>query len=185
MDHCNTYRADVRAMRDVLERERCAGGPLPTVYCNLGHLDYVWLDLHAQSYFDWWQAGGFMFRRDMAVEGQRRACMAGPFELERYRKREKQLTAGDKEVAARFFHTDFERGPLREADLARLCAEPGLDYVLLEQRFEGLHLAQSGRLYLYRCSQVRTALGLPDPLAATRLIASCPDVPRPLAGFRH
>jgi hypothetical protein len=163
-EHCTRYRADLRRMRAQLHAGRDPSAPLPTVYCNLGCLDYVWLDLHSKSYFDWWQAGGFMFRREMAVEGQRRACLVAPFEVERYRKHELDMSEGEKESVGRFLKTDFGKTRLAAQDLARLCQEPNLDYVLLEQRFEGLYTAQHGRLFLYPCKEVRTALGLPHPV---------------------
>lgn len=165
-EHCTRYRADLHRMRARLHAERDPSAPLPTVYCNLGCLDYVWIDLHSKSYFDWWQAGGFMFRREMALEGQRRACLVAPFEVERFRKHELEMSAGEKESVGRFFKTDFRKARLTAQDLARLCQEPGLDYVLLEQRFDGLYTAHHGRLFLYPCKEVRTALGLPHPLTA-------------------
>jgi hypothetical protein len=169
-EHCTRYRADLGAMRAELERLHPDPG-LVTVYSNLGCLDYVWLDLHAKSYFDWWQAGNYMFRREMAIEGQRRACLVGPFELDRYRRIEHQLTEGGKEGVERFFNLHFNRGPSTKKDLAALCREPNLDYILLDQPFEGLYVAHSGRLYLYQCKQVRAALGLADPVQAPIALA--------------
>ena len=84
----------------MLHGQRSPSQPLPTVYCNLGCLDYVWLDLHSKSYFDWWQAGNFMFRREMAMEGRRRAALVGPCEIAHYRKFEDQLSPGYKDVVA-------------------------------------------------------------------------------------
>ncbi len=165
-EHCARYRADLGRMRAELDAERDPAAPLPTVYCNLGCLDYVWLDLRSKSYFDWWQAGGFMFRREMALEGQRRACLVAAFEVERFRKYENDMSDGEKESVGRFFKTDFGKTHLTQRDLARLCQEPNLDYVLIEQRFEGLYAARHGRLFLYPCQQVRTALGLPSPIRA-------------------
>lgn len=165
-EHCTRYRGDLHRVRADLQAEGGPAAALPTVYCNLGCLDYVWLELHAKSYFDWWQAGGFMFRRDMAVEGQRRACLVAAFEVERFRKFEKEMTEGDKESVGRFFNTDFDKSHLTVQELGRLCQEPGLDYVLIEQRFGGLFMAQHGKLFLYRCKEVRTALGLPGPATA-------------------
>jgi hypothetical protein len=165
-EHCTRYRADLQRMRAELHAERDPAAQLPTVYCNLGCLDYVWLDLRSKSYFDWWQAGGFMFRREMALEGQRRACLVAAFEVERFRKNERDMSEGEKESVGRFFKTEFGKAHLSLQDLARLCQEPNLDYVVIEQRFEGLYTAQHGRLYLYPCQQVRTALGLPHPVTA-------------------
>jgi hypothetical protein len=156
-ERCTRYRADLRVVHEIIARDRPASQPLATVYCNLGCLDYVWLNLHSNSYFDWWQTGNYMFRREMAVEGQRRARLVGPFEIARYRKIEHQLTPGYKDGVARLFQTDFSRGPINQDDVARLCREPGLDYLVLEQKVEGVPAVQAGRLYLYSCNDVRLA----------------------------
>jgi hypothetical protein len=168
--HCTHYRADLRRIHEIVHRDhdRTSTGGLPTVYSNLGCLDYVWLDLHSKSYLDWWQAGNFMFRRQMAVEGRRRARLVGPFEIAHYRRLEHQMTQGQKDVIARFFQIDFERGPLSKDDLALLCQEPGLDYLVLDEHVEGVGAAQVGCLYIYSCQDVRASLGLPDKSATIR-----------------
>ncbi len=158
-EHCTRHRGDLRAVHALIHRDGAADR-LPTVYCNLGCLDYVWIDLRAQSYFDWWQAGNFMFRRDMALEGQRRARMVAPFELARFHKMKNQMSAGHKASVGRFFQTDFDRGPIRKDEVARLCQEPGLDYLVLDEQVDGLEAVAVGRLYVYSCSEVRVALRL-------------------------
>lgn len=170
-EHGTHFRADLKRVRAIIDETRDPSGRLPTVYSNLGCLDYVWIDLHAKSYFDWWQAGGFMFRKEMAAEGRRRAGLVAPFEVARFHKFDQELTNGDKELIGRFFQVEFDAVTLSTSDLGRLSQEPGLDYLLLEQRFDGLYAANHGRLFLYRCRDVRVAMGLPDPgatLARTR-----------------
>ena len=160
LERCTHYRGDLRTVHEMLHRNRAPTEPLPTVYCNLGCLDYVWLELHSKSYFDWWQAGNYMFRREMAMEGRRRARLVGPCEIAHYRRFEDQLPAGFKDLVARFFQTDFQRGPLEQDDLGRLCQEASLDYLVLDQYVEGLNAVQVGRLYVYSCQDVRATLGL-------------------------
>jgi hypothetical protein len=46
--------------------------------------------------------------------------------------------------------------PPTEQDLFRLCAEPGLDYVVLEHRFEGWYSASAGTVYIYDCRRIRS-----------------------------
>ena len=161
LERCTHYRVDLRTVHEMIHRDRAPTQPLPTVYCNLGCLDYVWLDLHSKSYFDWWQAGNFMYRREMAMEGRRRARLVGPCEIAHYRKFEDQIPVGFKELVARFFQTDFQRGPLEQDDLARLCQEPSLDCLVLDEQVDGLNAIQVGRLYVYTCKEVRAALQLP------------------------
>ena len=169
VERCTQYRGDLRMVHTLIHRDRGESQPLPTVYCNLGCLDYVWLDLHSKSYFDWWQAGNYMYRRDMAMEGKRRARLVAPFEIAHYRTIEDQLTPGYKAVVARFYETDFSRAPISTEDFARLCREPGLDYLVLEQHIEGLSAVQVGKLYLYSCQDVRTALRLPEVSSSDRV----------------
>jgi hypothetical protein len=40
-------------------------------------------------------------------------------------------------------------------DLFRLCREDDLDYVVLEQEFDGLYSASDGRYFIYDCRHVR------------------------------
>jgi hypothetical protein len=157
-EECTQYRGDLKRVHALLHRDGDPARPLPTVYCNLGCLDYVWLDLRAKSYLDWWQAGNYMFRREMALEGQRRARLVGPFEIARYRRYGEQLTPGFRSLIARFFDTDFDHPPLSRDDVARLCAEPGLDYLVLDQAVDGVDSVQVGRLHVFSCREVRTAL---------------------------
>ena len=93
------YRSDLAKLRTVIHEAREPGTPLPTVYCDLACLDYVWLDLKATCYFEWWQAGGYMFRREMAMEGRRRSKLVAPFAIERLRNISLELSDGDKELS--------------------------------------------------------------------------------------
>lgn len=160
-ERCTEYRADIQQARAVLTKSRDADAPLPTVYCNLACLDYVWIDLHAKSYFDWWQAGNYMFRREMAMEGKRRAALVGPAALAGYRRFEHQLSPGYKEAIGRFYQTDFDR-PLTRDDIIRLCCEPGLDYLVLDRPVDGVAAIQVGRLFVYVCADLRQAASRND-----------------------
>ena len=70
---------------------------------------------------------------------------------------------------ARFFEIDFHHGPLEKADIARVCREPGLDFLVLEQEVEGVPAVRVGRLYVYCCKDVRVVLRMPDPAAGNRV----------------
>jgi hypothetical protein len=160
------YGKDIRVIQEFL-RQRHAPA-MPTIYSCLGRLDLVWLDLHAKSYFDWWQMSGVMFQRQTAMEGQRRALVVGPFELDRFRR------AGDipeytREQVSRFFALDFDTAAPNLDNLKRLCEEDGIDFLLLTHEFPGLVTAATGRIYVYDCRQVRAALNLPSPAIAKTL----------------
>ena len=44
-------------------------------------------------------------------------------------------------------------------DLAQLCQERDLDFVVLRRRFGDLYAATNGSIYIYDCRQVQAALG--------------------------
>ena len=65
-------------------------------------------------------------------------------------------------LAAIYQHDLDSPGPT-VADLARLCAEPELDYAILKHEFPGLYAATNGRVYIYDCQQVRAKLKMSTP----------------------
>jgi hypothetical protein len=174
LDHCTRYRGDLRKAHELVHGDRDPSRPLPTVYSNLGCLDYVWLDLHSKSYFDWWQAGNYMFRREMAMEGRRRARLVAPLALERYRQMEGHLSQGHKDGVARFYEINFDRDPVGKDDLARVCREPGLDFLVLDVHIEGVNAVPAGSLYVYSCQEVRAALNLTVDSSAVRTASRRP-----------
>ncbi len=146
------YGKDMRFAQEFLKGRH--GAAVPTIYSCLGRLDLVWLDLHAKSYFDWWQMSGVMFDRQLALEAQRRALVVGPFELDRFR------VVGDvpeitRMQASRFFDLDFDNTHPDLGNLKRLSQENGVDYLLLTHEFPGLVTASNGRIFLYDCRDLR------------------------------
>src|SRR5207249_3889004 len=100
------HTRDIPAMlfaRDFIHHRHPEAGRRLTVYSQFGRVEYVWIELKANSYFDWWQAGGFIFRRQTAVEGQRRAHVVGPFEVERFREFEVFIDDDARRDIRRFF----------------------------------------------------------------------------------
>lgn len=153
------YGADVAFTRDFLARRQKGESSLPTVYSDWGRIDYVWVDLHTKSYFDWAQVVGVLFNRQTAAEGRRRAALVSRFEMQRLRKEAAFIPEPFKEALSRLFHDDFDGPPPTLDDIARLCEEPGLDYVVVRKEFPGLVAADNGRVFIYECRQVRAALG--------------------------
>ena len=76
------YLSDLLFARDFVWRQQPRGGKTPTVYSPFGKVELVWLDMGMNSYFDWCQNSGVIFRRQTALEGQRRAVLVGPFEMD-------------------------------------------------------------------------------------------------------
>src|SRR5262249_50073705 len=129
---------DIAFARDHVQRGRGRAAGLPTVYSPYGRIEFVWLELPAKCYFDWWQAGGVMFNRQTAIEGQRRALVVAPFEICRFREEKEFLTPRAKRHIERFLQQPVDGPAPTVSDLARLCEEPGLDYVMLKENFPGL-----------------------------------------------
>ncbi|MSQ95468.1 MAG: hypothetical protein EXR98_13045 [Gemmataceae bacterium] len=151
------YGADMDFVRQTIEAWGQVGERVPAVYCSLGRVDYIWLDLHATSYYDAVQTAGVMFNRKTAVELRRRIERIRNFEMDRLRTEAVFLTDDAKAVLERLYGANFEGSPPSEADLVRLCQEPGLDFVVVPQKFPGLYSATNGRIYVYECYKVRTA----------------------------
>jgi hypothetical protein len=151
--------SDILFVREFLDEQPARSGK-PTIYSAYGRVDYVWLELGADSYFDTWQMSGLMFRRASSVEGQRRAVVVGPFEIQRFREMGDLASDRIRPIVTRLFERGLDSPEPTTADLERLCAEPGLDYVILRQGFPGLYSATNGRVFVYDCQKVRTCLNL-------------------------
>jgi hypothetical protein len=167
------FGADVAFTREFLAARHASGAPLPTVYSDWGRIDYVWVDLHTKSYFDWAQVVGVLFSRQTAAEGRRRAELVGPFAIDRFREDAKFIPDEFKQALGRLFRTDFDCPAPSQEDVARLCREPGLDYLILKHEFPGLVTAGNGRVFIYECQAVRAALPPPERNAG-RLAAAGP-----------
>lgn len=126
-----------------------------TIYWPIGWINHIWLDLHANSYFEAMQIAGNIFNRDTAMEGQRRAQLVRRFEMDRIKAIAHLYSPLQLRALERQFQASLmEPGPGFE-DLQGLIAEPGLDLVLLRQRFDGLYSATDGDWFLYDCRAIR------------------------------
>ncbi len=176
--------ADILYARSFLEGRHGQGGGHLTIYSAYSKLDYVWLGLKANSYFDWWQTGGFIFERQMTLEGQRRALLVGPFEVEHFREIKAFLPPRIKRQIQHLFQRGFEQSAPTVEQLAQLCQED-VDYVLIKQEFPGLYSASNGRVFIYDCRYVRAALKQSLPRTAIAQVRKGTDPGQPSqASFR-
>lgn len=152
----NTDLADTLFVRDVLAGHQQAGRR-NTVFSDNQRVELIWFELQANCYFDWWQTGGFTFQRQTAMEGERRARLAGPFVVQHYRPFGRFLNSRVKSIISRFFLRELEDPAPTVEDLALLCEDSELDYAILKQEFPGLYAASNGRVFLYDCRQVHRA----------------------------
>ena len=135
-----------------------ASGRCPRFTTSLGRTDLVWIDVQATSYFSIMQTAGVMFNRQTAEEIQRRISdrqqvrdvsptPSGPI----------SSTMSRRSAWRTCSKLPFDRPDPTEADLVRLCQEPGLDFVVIPQEFPGLYSASNGRIFVYECYKVRSA----------------------------
>jgi hypothetical protein len=161
-DHLTRYGQDVQFVREYLHARRPANDPLPTVYSFMGRVDYLWVDVRAKSYFDCSQIVGVLFNRKTAMEAQRRAQVAGPFEIERVLEEAPFWSQRSLQVFQDLFGANLDGPPPSVKDLERLCRDEQVDFVVIKQAFPGLALATNGRINVYDCRQVREALNIDD-----------------------
>ena len=55
-----------------------------------------------------------------------------------------------------FFHMTGEITRPTTKDLLNLCQEDMLDFVVIQQCFDGLYLATDGTWYVYDCNKIRS-----------------------------
>ncbi len=150
--------------------DRLAGAGIPawsavipedaTVYWP-ERLRYVWFVLQRRSYVSKYQLAGGIFGRETLEEGQRRLDNA-------------RFIGGKLAVLSFRNISAFAapRPPVR-ADLERACADPVLDFVVLDRELAPtaaapfVEPAGGKRFYLYRCAEAgRAASGFPGTIPA-------------------
>ncbi len=168
---------DVLFVRNFLAQRHADRGPRPTLYCALGRIDYLWVDLRCKSYYDGCQISGVLFNRQTAIEAQRRGQLVRAFEIDRYRRMEQMIQPVYRQTMRRLYCGGFDCPEPALDDLRRLCQEPGLDYVIAKHDIPGLAAADNGRIYIYDCRAVRAALKLPEPEPSRAVAVAAPRRP--------
>jgi hypothetical protein len=143
--------ADMAFLRDFV-KERGHSRP-PTIYCPMGRPDLMWIDVGATSYFDIIQTAGVMFNQRTGDEIERRCGVVAKFEMDRQRRESAFLDDARRLGVEDLFKISLNSAPPTVDELARLCQEPGLDYVVLPLEFAGVYSGTNGRLFVYECYQ--------------------------------
>ncbi|MBX9677870.1 MAG: hypothetical protein K2X38_03825 [Gemmataceae bacterium] len=125
------------------------------VYSDANRLHRVWLDWRAQSWFDTWQTSGFIFARETAVEGKRRAEAIAPFAMFALRRQRDRMTADFQRDVCKLMACDFEIPAPTAEDLWRLCRDESIDILVLSTEFSGLAEASDGRVWIYDARKLR------------------------------
>jgi len=135
-------------------------GGMATIYCPTGEIGDVWFTARARCYFDQYQLAGNLFRRETAMEGRRRAELVARFERDRFGRAGPYLPDAFRRKLDRLFGPAGT--PPTPDDLAAVCSEPGVDYVVLERPFDGLpRAADNGRFFIYDCARLRDYFSQP------------------------
>jgi hypothetical protein len=146
--------SDIAFLRDFVKARSAETSRHPSIYCPINRTDLIWIDVKATSYFGVIQTAGVMFNRRTAEEIERRSKVVAKFEMAREREEMVFPDEGARLVAEKLFGVSFDCPAPSLDDLIRLCQEPGLDYVAIQQEFPGLYAATNGRLFVYECYQV-------------------------------
>jgi hypothetical protein len=131
-----------------------------------GDLRDTWYRANVLSYFHAAQLSGCAFNRGTALEGRRRGQLVRRFEVEALRRAPIMEPWWQRAYEGFYDVPEGECTPT-EDDLRALCAEPELDFVVLEDRFPGLYCAGDGRYFIYDCRQVRASSRTPPGKPAT------------------
>lgn len=127
-------------------------GRRPSVYWQ-GELRDIWFAAGSSSWFHSVQLSGCAFHRGTALEGKRRAGVVRRFEALQLREHPIPVASWQDSLLA-FYGVPADE-PATEDDLLAVCAEEGVDFVILQTRFEGLYCASDGLFYVYDCPRVR------------------------------
>jgi hypothetical protein len=121
----------------------------------VGWVNYLWFDLHANSYYEPMQIAGNAFSRENAMEGNRRIRLVKRFELERVRQVRQIYSPLQLVQLEKLYEAKLSEPAPTWQDVEVLCADKQLDFVILQQEFDGRHVATDGVWYLYDCQAIR------------------------------
>lgn len=151
----NTRSEVLRAAHAYCQARTPADGHPLSVYWPIGKPYFVWHRLGCLSYYQYSeQFSGVLFSRPRAIEAWRRAMLAAPFELIRYRESEHGQWTLD--IIARVHGPDWQTLQPDPQAFWRLCRDPALDVAILPYCMDGLYDEQHDNWYFYDCRKLRT-----------------------------
>ena len=148
---------DLRFVEQFLNRKRIDEGRPMGIYSNLGKLDRYWVDWRVRSFYDPLQSSGFVFNRETAIEGKRRAVLVAPFEAAAIASHWDMMTQRGKDRLEAWLDTSLADSPGPQAsDLLRIANEESVDYIVLfHAHFDDLACARHGDASIYDCRRLR------------------------------
>jgi hypothetical protein len=150
---------DVRFIAETIKKDRGAQAldVNDQIYWPM-HSDLIWFDLNSNSYYSFFQLAGALFSNELTIEGQRRAMLARPFEVSWLKKNPSYSKYQDVMLAN--LNATLHEPAVRREDVLRLATDKTLDWMVLDQGFDGLYSATNKSVFVYNCSKIRqTATG--------------------------
>jgi hypothetical protein len=154
MDRFSAWQPHGQFVADFLQERSAERGGRLTVYWPADLRD-LWFTAEVNSYFNSVQLSGCAFNPETAREGRRRGRLVRRFEADGLRR--SPIPEPWWQEALERFHGVPEGEVPTARDLRELCADPGLDFVVLEKDFDGLACATDGRYYVFDCRRIRAA----------------------------
>jgi len=117
------------------------------------HPAQVWFQLRSNNYFHFTQLSGAVFSKETCMEGQRRAALVRPFEIEWMK--EERFESKYQKMMLRSMKAE-EKEPLpTEKDLLRLARDGTVDWIVLKAGFGDLYCATNNSVFIYDASAIR------------------------------
>jgi hypothetical protein len=118
------------------------------------HKNLIWFELNSNSYYSVFQLAGSVFSRMQSIEGQRRASLVKPFEVAALKNKFDDINSA-LDLHLRVLNGSLNDPPPTRDDLLHLAKDEMLDWIILDQGFDGLYSATNGSIYVYDCSRIR------------------------------
>jgi hypothetical protein len=156
--HYARFAADEQIIAEFLVRHQ-PPETTPTVYWPCGVFRLTWIELRANSYFEWpHQIAGNLFNSRTAFEGERRLRLVKKFELQRFGGEKLLYSPDGKRKFLKVYGSNEAESPPELDDFLALCREKRLDFAILPQEFKGLYAATTGKFFIYDCRAIRAKL---------------------------
>lgn len=119
----------------------------------------IWFDLQMNCYYNLSQFAGIIFSKETAAEGIRRAALVRFFEVAQMRVDRIPQNLPSIRMRLELSGATFQDRPPNREDLLRLAADERLDWIVLNERFDGLYSATNGSVFIYDCGLIRSSEG--------------------------
>jgi hypothetical protein len=117
------------------------------------HPGQVWFQLRSNNYFHFTQLSGAVFSKDTCMEGQRRAALVRPFEIEWMK--EERFESQYQKMMLKSMRAEQKEPIPTEEDLFRLAKDGTVDWIILNTGFGNLYCGTNKSVFIYDASEIR------------------------------